>query len=174
MAARLPPPAEVPGDLAGYGLLAHAPGVLRAFADLYGRLWRDGIVDQPTKEVVRLRNARITDCGYCRSVRFAGAREQGLTETDVAMIDDAYATSTLSSRRKAAIAFADVVLGRAAGVDAGLAASLGREFSPPELVELAVTAALCRGFSKIAVALGPPPSDLPVAVVPSPVPPEAR
>jgi hypothetical protein len=61
--ARLPRPE--PGGLGDrYGLLAHAPEVLRAFLDLYGRLWRDGVVDHPTKEVVRLRNARVTDCGY--------------------------------------------------------------------------------------------------------------
>ena len=61
--ARLPSPAPGgPGER--YGLLGHAPDVLHAFLDLYGRLWRDGLVDHPTKEVVRLRNARITDCGY--------------------------------------------------------------------------------------------------------------
>ena len=62
--ARLPQPDHADPALAGYGLLAHAPEVLRAFLGLYGRLWRDGVVDHPTKEVVRLRNARITDCGY--------------------------------------------------------------------------------------------------------------
>ena len=61
--ARLPRPRPGgPGER--YGLLAHAPEVLHAFLDLYGHLWRDGVVDHPTKEVVRLRNARITDCGY--------------------------------------------------------------------------------------------------------------
>ena len=62
--ARLPKPTAVPAALESYGLLAHAPEVLHAFLGLYGRLWRDGVVDQPTKEVVRLRNARITDCAY--------------------------------------------------------------------------------------------------------------
>jgi alkylhydroperoxidase family enzyme len=62
--ARLPPPAAVPAGLTASGVLAHSPDVLRAFLGLYGRLWRDGVVDHPTKEVVRLRNARITDCGY--------------------------------------------------------------------------------------------------------------
>lgn len=61
--ARLPRP-EPGGLTERYGLLAHAPSVTHAFLALYGRLWRDGIVDHPTKEVVRLRNARITDCGY--------------------------------------------------------------------------------------------------------------
>ena len=62
--ARLPPPDLVREADAGYGVLAHAPEVLHAFLGLYGRLWRDGGVDQATKEVVRLRNARVTDCGY--------------------------------------------------------------------------------------------------------------
>ena len=35
-----------------------------SFGTLYGTFWSHGIVDQPTKEVVRLRNARITDCGF--------------------------------------------------------------------------------------------------------------
>jgi hypothetical protein len=37
---------------------------LTAFPRLYGQFWSHGIVDQPTKEVTRLRNARITDCGF--------------------------------------------------------------------------------------------------------------
>ena len=69
--ARLPPPAGAPASLRSYGLLAHAPDVLAAFMDLYGRLWRDGVVPQSIKEVARLRNARLTGCGYCRNVRFA-------------------------------------------------------------------------------------------------------
>ena len=35
-----------------------------SFGQLYGTFWSHGIVDQPTKEVARLRNARITDCGF--------------------------------------------------------------------------------------------------------------
>jgi len=34
------------------------------FGELYGQFWSHGMVDQPTKEVTRLRNARITDCGF--------------------------------------------------------------------------------------------------------------
>jgi AhpD family alkylhydroperoxidase len=169
---RLPQPGDASGDAARYGLLAHAPEVLRAFLQLYGTLWRDGVVDHPTKEVVRLRNARLTGCGYCRNVRFAVARERGLTEADVTMIDDAYADSALSVRHKTAIALTDVVLGRAERVDEPLAAALAREFTPAEIVELAATAALCHGFSKIAVALGTAPADMPVTIVPTPTPPE--
>jgi alkylhydroperoxidase family enzyme len=101
-------------------------------------------------------------------VRFAVARHEGLTEDDVTMIDDGYATSSLSARRKAAIALTDAVLGRA---DADRPA-LARELVPAELVELGVTAVLCHGFSKIAIALGAAPADMPVTIIPSPTPPE--
>jgi alkylhydroperoxidase family enzyme len=97
-------------------------------------------------------------------VRFAVARQEGLTETDVTRIDDGYAASALSPRWKAAIAVADVVLGHDDAPGPAPAAA----FAPAELVELAVTAALCHGFSKIAIALGGAPADMPVTVVPTP------
>jgi len=86
------------------------------------------------------------------------------------MIDDAYATSALSARHKAAIALTDVVLGRTDGVDERLAEVLGQEFTAAEIVELGVTAVLCHGFSKIAIALGTVPADMAVTVVPTPTP----
>jgi hypothetical protein len=33
------------------------------YGALYGQLWSHGVVEQATKEVARLRNATITDCG---------------------------------------------------------------------------------------------------------------
>lgn len=45
-------------------LLAHQPLLARRFAELYAEFWSHGVLDHPTKEAVRLRNARITDCGY--------------------------------------------------------------------------------------------------------------
>ena len=44
--------------------LALQPEALMRFLHLYGRLWSHGEVDHPAKEMARLRNARITDCGY--------------------------------------------------------------------------------------------------------------
>lgn len=44
-------------------MFPHAPALSEAFGELYGAYWRDGQLDQQLKEAVRLRNARITDCG---------------------------------------------------------------------------------------------------------------
>ena len=150
--------------------LDHRPELFAAFNRFYGTLWTHGCLDQPTKEVARLRNARVTGCGICRNLRFAGAREQGLGEDLVDQIRDGHENSTLPHRFKLALRFADVLLGPEPGdVGTGLAADLRSEFSPAELVELALTTAIAQGFSKAAVAWGPAP-DIPLLVIPTPNP----
>lgn len=44
--------------------LVHAPGPLQAWLDASGLMWSTGAVDLPTMEVVRMRVARQSDCGY--------------------------------------------------------------------------------------------------------------
>lgn len=44
-------------------IMAHSPVVRRAFDDMYATLWSRGVVGTDVKELVRLRNARVTDCG---------------------------------------------------------------------------------------------------------------
>ena len=55
------------------------------------------------------------------------------------------------------------------GMPDELRAALGAEFSPAEIVELALTAALASAFSKAAIAWGPPDA-IPVIEVPTPTP----
>ena len=63
-APRLPKPTSLGTDPVGGSVLAHQPKLLQSFLALYATLWGHGIVDHPTKEIVRIRSARITDCGY--------------------------------------------------------------------------------------------------------------
>jgi AhpD family alkylhydroperoxidase len=174
VSARVPPPAVRGGDAVSSSVLAHQPDLLAAFQRLYGTLWSHGTLDQPTKEVARLRNARVTGCGYCRNVRFSGAREQGLSEELVALIDDGYAASELSGRHKAAIRFTDAFLRHPGEVDDETRRELLEHFTPAEIVELAAGVALFMGFSKIAVALGQAPESMPTLVVPTPERPPER
>jgi AhpD family alkylhydroperoxidase len=148
-------------------VLEQNPDASAAFWRLYGLLWSHGEVDQPTKEVARLRNARTTGCNYCKAVRFSGARDAGLTEDRIDQIDDGYEASTLSARDKTVIGYVDTMLHDPHGVTAGQRAELERELDDGELVELTLGIGLFHGFSKIAVALGPPP-EMPVMVVPTP------
>ena len=68
--------------------LALQPQALAAFNRLYGTLWSRGVLDHPSKETARLRNARKTNCVFCKNVRFAKAKEAGLSEEQVEQIQD--------------------------------------------------------------------------------------
>lgn len=54
---RFPPPPE------SMNFFEHDPELTARFDAFYAELWQHGVVDEATKEVGRLRNARITDCG---------------------------------------------------------------------------------------------------------------
>lgn len=57
--ARIPPaPHSDPPSV-----LAHQPRLNAAFWKLYGVLWSEGALDHRAKEIARIRNARMTDCG---------------------------------------------------------------------------------------------------------------
>ena len=153
-------------------VLEQNPEAARAFWRLYGILWSHGTVDQPTKEVARLRNARTTGCNYCKAVRFDGARRAGLTEDRVDLIGDGYERSTLSAREKTVIEYVDAMLTDPHAMTPALRTALASELDEGELVELTLGIGLFHAFSKIAVALGPPP-EMPTMVVPTPDWPQA-
>ena len=44
-------------------VMAHSPEVRAAFDQMYATLWSNGNADVDVKELMRLRNARVTDCG---------------------------------------------------------------------------------------------------------------
>ena len=54
---------RIPVPEGGQSLFDWQPELYAAFNDFYGALWSDGVLDQPTKEVGRIRNARVVDCG---------------------------------------------------------------------------------------------------------------
>ena len=43
--------------------LAHQPALNDAFWKLHGALWNRGVLDHRAKEIARIRNARVTNCG---------------------------------------------------------------------------------------------------------------
>lgn len=55
----------VVGQPAEFGtVMIHTPAATGRFFDLYAEFWQRGIVADELKEMTRMRNARITDCGY--------------------------------------------------------------------------------------------------------------
>jgi alkylhydroperoxidase family enzyme len=153
----------------GTSLFDHQPELFATFNRYYGTLWTDGFVDEATKEVGRLRNARVTGCNICKNLRFDGARDAGLTEELVDHITDGYEDRELPERFKLAIRYADVLITDPKSLTDELRAALLAEFTPAQIVELTATITAAMGFSKAAVAFGPPP-EMPVLVVPTPTP----
>lgn len=84
-------------------------------------------------------------------------------------IADGYNSSDLPERFKLALRLADAVISDPTGLSAADQAALSEEFTPGELAELALTVAMAAGFSKAAIAWGPPPV-IPVTEVPTPTP----
>lgn len=150
--------------------LAHQPELAANFYNLYGTFWSHGVLDHRTKEIARMRNARITDCGFCKMVRFEGARNEGLTEAEVAQIEDGYEDSSFSAKEQAVLKLTDAIIGDPRSLSAETQAELRSYFTPAELTELALGVGLFIGMSKVLVTLGlePEPGTMPVTVVPTP------
>jgi AhpD family alkylhydroperoxidase len=150
---------------------AAQPALFASFQRLYAVLWSGGVVDHPSKEVARLRNARITGCRFCRNVRFDQARRDGLTEELVDLIADGFEASELAPEHKAVIRLADIFLTEPRqGVPPPLQQELLEQFGAAGVVELTAGLALFMGFSKIAVALGAFPEDFETTVIDTPRP----
>lgn len=67
------------------------------------------------------------------------------------------------------MSFADVLIRDPKDLTDELKAELAAEFTPTEIVELALTVTMAAGFSKADIAWGPPPN-IPVTEVPTPGP----
>jgi AhpD family alkylhydroperoxidase len=162
-------PSAVAGEPATLGtVLAHRPDLAAAFGRLYGTLWTEGVLPQALKETARMRNARVTDCGYCKNVRFDGARAEGLTEDDIGQIVDGYLGSDLSDEQKLVLRFTDAFLDHPHRVDPALAGELRSAFRADELVELGLALAMFLGMAKVLISLGTEPEQMDVTIVPTP------
>ena len=116
-----------------------------------------------------MRNARVTECGFCRNVRFDKALGQGLVEETVADITDDYETSgRLTADEKAALRLTDALihdpelLGEAARDD------LRRRFTPRQIGELGLGVSLFLALAKVLITLGLEPEQMDRSILPTP------
>lgn len=167
-APRVAPPATTSTDPIQASPLALQPALLDAFLRLYGTLWSHGEVDHAAKELARVRNARLVGCPICKAIRFREARREGLTEEILDRVHDGWRTGPLGAREKAVLGLVDAMVTGSGDLDAAGRAALLAWFTPAQIVELAAGVALFLGFSKIAVALGGLPDEIPVHEQPTP------
>jgi alkylhydroperoxidase family enzyme len=165
---RVSPPAGGTGHVIRDSALGLVKETVEPMIRLHDRVWHNDNVNPALLELVRLRNARLVNCVFCKNVRYDVAKADGLTEDKVAQIADGYEQSDLSEREKIALVFADAYLKNGGEISAAQADAVRAEFSPQELAHLAIALVAFNAASRCAVSLGGMPEDLPVFEMPLP------
>lgn len=158
------------GEPAHFGsVLAHQPVLATLFGEVYGAFWNSDVLSARTKELCRMRNARITQCGFCRQVRFDKALNAGLDERAIADVTDDYPqSSVLSPAEKAALRFTDSLIHDPALLDGAARDDLHRHFSAAQIEELGIGVALFLALAKVLITLGLEPDEMGTTVLPTP------
>ena len=87
------------------------------------------------------------------TVRYAGARQAGLTEVKIAALHD-LSSELFTPRERAALAFAELMATDHLKIDDAMFAELRRHFSEAEIIELGVSTALFVGLGRFNAVVG--------------------
>lgn len=87
------------------------------------------------------------------SVRYAGARQAGLTDVKIAALDDP-ASDLFTTRERAALRFAELMATDHLKIDDAVFGELERQFSAAEIVELGVSTSLFVGLGRFNAVIG--------------------
>lgn len=131
------------------------PVMARGLDQVYQAVWGEsGINGDRIKEIARMRNARINECGHCRNVRFDRPLEEGLTEDILDDVTDDYRDSSLlSDAEKAVLTLTDALIFTGHLKDQEKQ-DLRRHFSDAQIAELAFEIAKLGAVAKLLITLG--------------------
>lgn len=162
----------VAGEPPHFGsVLAHQPQLAGAFFALYGAFWGSDVLSARIKEVARMRNARVTECGFCRQVRFDKALAEGLGEDTIDDITDGYETSArLTEAEKAVLRFTDALIHDPELMTGDARAALARHLTPDQIAELGLGVTLFLALAKALITMGLEPKAMARTVLPTPTP----
>lgn len=135
MKVRLPVDPERRNAVGAVSTSELSPGFDRMKGQVMAEAMRIGALEPITGELVRWRNARRQDCQLCQSHRDPVAREAGVTEHTLASVD-AFESSDLAERDKAALRFVDAYLDDPAHVPDAVYEQLHQHFTPTQRAEL--------------------------------------
>lgn len=160
----------IEGEPAHFGsVLAHQPKIAEAFTKLYGTFWDSDILSARLKEVARMRNARVTECGFCRNVRFDKAVGEGLGEEIVDDIDWGYESSDkLTDQEKAVLKFTDAFIYDPELLTGDAEEALKRHLSPEQIAELGLGLTLFLALAKALITMGLEPEQMDRTILPTP------
>ncbi|MEX1217379.1 MAG: hypothetical protein WEA11_02525 [Acidimicrobiales bacterium] len=143
----------ITSDSWAWGVQGEVPNdPMVAIMSMLAAVGRLQVVDPVTKELVRLRGARLHQCRRCQSVRSVAALNSS-ANTDVFDVDDPESIQELSVGTQAAIDLVNATFLGPPNIDQGLIARLTQSYNSEELVEL-VNYLMRNACNKIPVAFG--------------------
>lgn len=162
---RVKKPENQTGNMFRDSSLGLASQTVNELFQLNHALWKQNSVRPALIEIMRLRNARTVNCVFCKSTRYDLAREDGLTENKVDLINDGFNNSDLTETEKLVLEFADTYLRNPANPSPELIGRLRKHFTGKQIAHLAISLATFNSTSKCAVSLGGMPESLPITEV---------
>ena len=134
-------------------MFAHTPGIARGLAAFGGSLKMHRTLPGRLVELVRLRVAFHNQCRSCMAIRYTDAVTAGVTEDLVCGLADPPSARNLTDAEQSALRFADLFANNHLAIDDATFDDLRRNFSEPQIMELAMTVAFFVGFGRLAATL---------------------
>ena len=125
------------GILNLHRMMAHAPALMKASGDMAMAFRRDTELPRSLAELAVLRTAQVIDCAYVWSRHLSLARECGVTERQIDELAFWPHSTAFTPAQKIALDFTEKAARMTPMAD-GDFAELRRDFSPREIVELAM------------------------------------
>ena len=139
----------VRGDATFIDVMGYAPDVFAWYGDFYQRMFHGGRVSVAMKELARYRLSTLHGCAFCNKGNRLDAMAAGLTEAQIAAIDDVEAPCWSDAERAVIRLAEQMSLGNSGGVvSPELHEDLVRYFDNEQLLELGVTMAVLTGMAK--------------------------
>ena len=130
------------------------PDLYDAYRDFYTVFWTRRLLDPVVLELCRLRVAQLLGCDSEQRVRYAPARDAGLTEDQVASLPRWPQGPSFTDAQRAALGFAEQFVLDVHGIDHEQRDAVIDHFTLPGLVALCEALAVMDGFCRFRTVLG--------------------
>ncbi|MCO6058564.1 carboxymuconolactone decarboxylase family protein [Pseudomonas sp. MOB-449] len=115
---------------------AHRPALAQAWLELMTGFYRDSLLDERLRELLRLKIASITTCHACQLAR----KSDAVSEEDIACL--ATDSERFTPAERAALRFAELFAGDYMAIDDGHYARMEEFFNPAQVAEINMFCAL--------------------------------
>ena len=129
---------------------AHTPEMMLGMGQFAGAMKMNRTLPEKLIELVRLRIAFFNQCRSCMAIRYADAKNDGVTEDLVCSLEKPAEADNLTDAEKAAIKFGGLMASDHLSIDDAVYDELREHYSEAQIVELGMWAAFCVGFGRLA------------------------